>query len=311
MLALLVAPLFIAASAVAHPAVSRRGDVSLSDWSSQNLESYWRFKNRYNSLNCASQSGSDFYTSCCYPLGASESLSDRPAECTPATLTCGASSAASSTPTPTPDPASVNTNTGTNTDTTDVYDESSLPWCEPGDDGYDDEEDDNTYTNASNNGGSSSSSPDTYTPEAYTPPASDNSQPQPTDNGNSGNNNSGGSTTTPPADNGGGNSGVNTGGFATYYYQGGNAGACGNYHGDYDMIGAIDIAWYGNTGSQSQYCGRSVKVTNQNNGRSVDIIVADVCPTCNTDNSFDLSVGAFQAIASLDDGLVPITWSFN
>jgi hypothetical protein len=28
-------------------------------------------------------------------------------------------------------------------------------------------------------------------------------------------------------------------------------------------------------------------------------------------NSFDLSVGAFQAIADLNDGEVPITWHFN
>lgn len=26
---------------------------------------------------------------------------------------------------------------------------------------------------------------------------------------------------------------------ATFYYQGGNAGACGQYHGDYDLIAAM------------------------------------------------------------------------
>lgn len=35
---ILIAPLFIAASAMAHPAVVRRADVPLSEWSSQNLE---------------------------------------------------------------------------------------------------------------------------------------------------------------------------------------------------------------------------------------------------------------------------------
>jgi expansin (peptidoglycan-binding protein) len=93
--------------------------------------------------------------------------------------------------------------------------------------------------------------------------------------------------------------------------QNGNAGACGNVHSDQDLIGAIDISWYGNTGAVSQYCGRSVQVTNLNNGKSVNIVVADVCPTCDTSNSFDLSVGAFSAIAALSDGEVPITWSFT
>ena len=32
-------------------------------------------------------------------------------------------------------------------------------------------------------------------------------------------------------------------GVATYYYQGGAAGSCGNYHGDYDYIGALSEYW--------------------------------------------------------------------
>jgi hypothetical protein len=93
--------------------------------------------------------------------------------------------------------------------------------------------------------------------------------------------------------------------------QNGNPGACGNYNSDSALIGAIDIAWYGDTGSVSQYCGKSVQITNLNNGKTVEIVVADVCPTCDTSNSFDLSVGAFSAIADLNDGEVPITWFFN
>jgi len=297
---LLVAPLFIAASAVAHPAVQRRADVSLSQWSSSGLESYWRFKVRYNSLNCASQSGTDFYTNCCSPLGASDSLSDRPAECTPATLTCDGSTFSSfSAPTPTPDaPSSNNDNTNTNTDTnnnyTDVYDESSLPYCEPGQDEYDDEE--YEAASASNNNGASTS-PDTN---------ADANTPQPTETGNNDNNNNNNNN------NGGGSSGnAVTGGFATYYFQNGNAGACGDFHGDGDMIGAIEQSWYGNLGQKSQYCGRSVRVTNTNNGKYVDIIVADVCPTCTNTQSFDLSQGAFNQIATEAEGMVPISWAFN
>lgn len=108
-----------------------------------------------------------------------------------------------------------------------------------------------------------------------------------------------------------GGSGDYSGGFATYFYQGGNAGACGNVHSDYDKIVAIDIEKYGNTGDVSGTCGKWLTITNTNNGQSVVAMVADVCPTCANGNSLDLSVGAFEAIASLSDGEVPITWSYN
>jgi expansin (peptidoglycan-binding protein) len=104
---------------------------------------------------------------------------------------------------------------------------------------------------------------------------------------------------------------VNSGGFATFFYQNGNPGACGNYHSDYDLIAAIDIDRYGDTGSVSSLCGQTVQITNTNNGNSVTVVIADACPSCANSNSIDLSVGAFQAIASLSDGEVPIVWSFT
>lgn len=105
---------------------------------------------------------------------------------------------------------------------------------------------------------------------------------------------------------------VKTGGYATYFYQGGNAGACGTVHSDSDKIVAIDQNgyWGSDTGSASSYCGKWVNIKNTNNGETVTAMVADVCPTCSNDNSLDLSVGAFEAIASLGDGMVPIEWSF-
>jgi hypothetical protein len=57
-------------------------------------------------------------------------------------------------PTPeTPSSNNDNTNTNTNTDNnySDVYDDSNLPYCEPGQDEYDDEE----YQTTSNNNGAS------------------------------------------------------------------------------------------------------------------------------------------------------------
>lgn len=297
---LLIVPLFIASSVVAVPAIARRGDVSLSDWPNQNLESYWTFKTRYRSLGCDSQTGTDFYNNCCSPLGATESLSDRPAECTP--TTCAPVPTATVEPTPTYDVASVPTEP--------ANDDENLPYCDDGDDSYDDGEDDGgddpSYQAQSQE---ESSPPVQYDTPSPTPtygdpsPSQDNSQPAETtptqDNG-----------TATPNPNTGGTGDVNTGGFATFYYQNGNAGACGDHHSDNDLIAAIDIDRYGDTGSKSSLCGQRVHIQNTNNGNTVEVIIADVCPSCANGNSIDLSVAAFSALASTSDGMVPIAWSF-
>jgi len=103
-----------------------------------------------------------------------------------------------------------------------------------------------------------------------------------------------------------------TGGFATYFYQNGNAGACGQYHSDSDYGIAIDSnGYWGQDFSQgSDLCGKVINIKNDNNGKTVTATVWDVCPTCNNGNSLDLSVGAFNAIASESEGMVPISWSF-
>ncbi|KAK1228426.1 hypothetical protein PQX77_008564 [Marasmius sp. AFHP31] len=115
----------------------------------------------------------------------------------------------------------------------------------------------------------------------------------------------------PTQDSGNGNQGgnqggdLNLGGFATFYYQNGNAGACGDRHGDDELIAAIDQERYGDLGQKSGLCGQRVSITNNNNGKSVTVVIADVCPTCDNGNSIDLSEGAFKAIAPLGDGHVP------
>ena len=54
-----------------------------------------------------------------------------------------------------------------------------------------------------------------------------------------------------------------------------------------------------------------MRVTNTDNGKSVVATVEDECPTCQYNaNSLDLSVAAFEAIASLDQGVVPITYTY-
>ncbi|KAI0306461.1 RlpA-like double-psi beta-barrel-protein domain-containing protein-containing protein, partial [Multifurca ochricompacta] len=96
----------------------------------------------------------------------------------------------------------------------------------------------------------------------------------------------------------------------TFFFQGGVAGACGKVHSDNDFIAAIDEKRYGFSGAVSSLCGKRVKITNTENGKTVIVTIADDCPTCKNANSIDLSVAAFKAIAPLSAGIAPISWSF-
>jgi len=99
-------------------------------------------------------------------------------------------------------------------------------------------------------------------------------------------------------------------GFGTFFFQNGVAGACGKVNPDSALIAAIDIERYGDTGKQSPLCGKKVKVTNIANGKSVVVVIADACPTCNNGNSLDLSRGAFDQVADESTGLINIKWEF-
>merc|ERR1712093_463815 len=93
-------------------------------------------------------------------------------------------------------------------------------------------------------------------------------------------------------------------GQATYFYQGGNPGACGNYNQDSAYIVALDYRMY----SGGSHCGQQVRINS--GGRSITATVADLCPSCASSGSLDLSVAAFQALGSLGQGVLPISWSF-
>lgn len=88
----------------------------------------------------------------------------------------------------------------------------------------------------------------------------------------------------------------------TWYTQNGNYGACGNKHSDDDFIAALDYRAYGDLSAKSKYCGQKIRVSWQ--GKSVDVIVADACPTCDNASSVDLSTAAFKALAPLDVGML-------
>lgn len=87
------------------------------------------------------------------------------------------------------------------------------------------------------------------------------------------------------------------------------AGACGTVHSDNDFIVAIDQDRYGDSGETSQYCGKTVTITGL--GKTMQATVADDCPTCDNENSLDMSVALFQSFTSLDVGEFDISWSFD
>jgi len=100
------------------------------------------------------------------------------------------------------------------------------------------------------------------------------------------------------------------GGIATFFYQNGNLGACGENHTDYELLAAIDQGRYGNSGNASPLCGKQVEIINIQNGKSVVVPIKDDCPTCKNYNSIDLSVAAFEKLATKDKGEVDIKWRF-
>ncbi|BGP29342.1 hypothetical protein JCM10296v2_001081 [Rhodotorula toruloides] len=94
-------------------------------------------------------------------------------------------------------------------------------------------------------------------------------------------------------------------GKATYYYQYGVAGSCGNNNSDDSYIIALSYTQV----DGGSHCGQKVQITNTANGQSIEATVADTCPGCQW-GSIDLSVAAFKALGSLDSGVLPIQWSY-
>ncbi|GAA5938942.1 hypothetical protein JCM1841_002612 [Sporobolomyces salmonicolor] len=104
-----------------------------------------------------------------------------------------------------------------------------------------------------------------------------------------------------------GSSGTTYTGVATFFYQEGAAGACGNVNSDSTPLVALQTAMYGS----GQYCGKTVEITNTANGKSVTATVQDECPGCSSATSLDLSTGAFDQIGDEATGVLPITWHFT
>jgi len=247
-----------------------------SNWAAGYLESYDSYHTRYLALECQDQHNTTFFDDCCHPLLSTETLADKPAYCTPNATQVASAVAYNATATASDSAdGDVATEFAQATQSLDSVFSSVAAQ--------------QTSTLSVGNANAQPASTSTWVAPTTTSEAP-------------------AATTT--AASSGGSGDVMTGGFATFFYQGGNAGACGNYNSDSGYGIAIDQHWWSNFGSVSDYCGKQIAITNTNNGKTVTATVWDVCPSCVSDNSLDLSVGAFTAIASESDGMVPITWQW-
>ncbi|KAJ7213539.1 RlpA-like double-psi beta-barrel-protein domain-containing protein-containing protein, partial [Mycena pura] len=84
----------------------------------------------------------------------------------------------------------------------------------------------------------------------------------------------------------------------------GGFGACGAPLQNSDFI----VALAENTYDGGAHCWQHLDVAF--NGQHIDVTVGDLCPGC-TDNGLDLSLGAFEALADPDVGVLQVTWSFK
>lgn len=278
----------IATSAVSAIVVPRA--TAPKGWDTAALESYATYHCRYLALQCQNQHNTQFFSNCCHPLAANESASALPTQCQmPTGVSCsngvlvsvGSTDDGCDEPSSTPTASAPTSSTsGTSVKSTPTYSSSST----------------------------TEKSTPTPTPSSSSVPV--NVAPAPTTSHTSTHTSSAAAVSTTAPSTGSSDSSLNYGGFATYFYQNGNAGACGTVHSDYDFICAMDQARYGNSGNASPLCGQQVQITNENNGNTVVVTIADDCPTCANENSIDLSVAAFQALDNLSVGDVPIKWKF-
>lgn len=90
-------------------------------------------------------------------------------------------------------------------------------------------------------------------------------------------------------------------GDATFYDVG--LGACGKTNKNSDLVVAISALRF----TLGLSCGRKIKVTRAS--KSVTVTVVDRCVDCRL-NDIDLSPGAFNKIAKLEEGRVKVNWQF-
>ncbi|KAI0810988.1 RlpA-like double-psi beta-barrel-protein domain-containing protein-containing protein [Irpex lacteus] len=267
------------------------------------LEPYSQYIDRYWKINCPSQHNTQFFDDCCHPLLKGETLErNRAPKCNPANL----SSSAVASPTTVVSSAAPSATDDGDDDDCDGEDEPSSSAART------------THTPSSSAApaATSSAAPVNVAPEppkeVSTSKTSVTHTPTPTPTTHAAPTTTHTPTPTPtpaPASSGG----SSFEGTGTWFTQNGVAGACGTVHADSAFIVALDYRKYGNTGERSQYCGKSLTITNKNNGNTQVATVADACPTCGKDTDLDLSEGLFSALSNnnLGLGVLDIDWHFN
>jgi len=275
---LCIVPLALAAVSAVSGHVIRQHKKPPTGWETSILQNYDEYHSRYLDWGCQKQHNTTFFDKCCHPLLNGEPISViENLGCKAPDDECddGGSPASPSTTTPAPSKP-------VHADTTPSASPSSS--SKPA----------NAALAKGNDTPTTSSPPSTPT---STPPSTPTSTPPKS------------STSPAPAQaggNGNGNGGdVHNGGQGTFFTQNGTPGACGTVHQDSDFICAIDSALF-----NKNICGKSVRITNTANHKTVTVAVADECPTCSNPNSVDLSTGAFNTIGDPSTGVLSIEWEF-
>ncbi|GAN03482.1 riboflavin aldehydeforming enzyme [Mucor ambiguus] len=93
-------------------------------------------------------------------------------------------------------------------------------------------------------------------------------------------------------------------GDATFYSVG--SGSCGGSNSDNELVAAISGELMGSGSKKSSHCGKYITVKGKHG--SVKLKIVDTCPGCKK-GDVDMSRAAFEKIAKLSEGRVPISWS--
>lgn len=293
--------LALASVAIAAPLAAPRAEstkATPAHWAVGYLEKYQVYHTRYLALDCQSQHNTTFFDDCCRPMLATENLADdRKPYCTPNATAVSSASEYEATAYTASVTASADVEAESEyceaVNSTTAYGSASATWSSVA------AAETSEVANAQAQIAHVSSAAPT---SEWVAPTTTSTWEAPAQTSEAAKEET--HYTAPSGD-------VKTGGYATFFYQNGNPGACGQYHSDNDKIVAIDGNGYWSDFSQaSSHCGKWVNIKNTQNGKTVTAMVADVCPTCVSDNSLDLSVGAFNAIAAEWEGSVPIEWSW-
>jgi len=263
-------------------------------WVSGQMEPHDAYHTRYIAAGCQAKHNTQFFDDCCHPMKKGETLEkDRKPYCCPGSPSSTPAvvdfSSPAPSPTSVPDDGDNNNDDDDNNEDGDCDEDPSSPAPVP--------TPSKTPESTPDFSPSSDPSPSPSPSPSSTPsPAEPSSvEPSPTPSETPVNNPSSGSE-------------VHTGGQATWFDQGGIAGACGTVNSDDAFIVALDPTVWGDINTRSGHCDQQISISW--NGKTIQVTAADECMGCGP-NSLDLSHAAFEAFASRDVGVLQgITWEF-